>query len=87
MVPVHHLIDLRRQGMATLTVWKFDSTNGAESALDLLKRLQKQELIQINDAAYVYWPVDRKKPKTEQLHNLTGAAALGGSLRLIHARV
>jgi uncharacterized membrane protein len=65
--------------MGTLTVWKFDSTNGAESALELLKRLQKQELIQINDAAYVYWPVDRKKPKTEQLHNLTGAGALGGS--------
>ena len=65
--------------MATLTVWKFDSAAGAEQALDLLQRLQKQELIQINDAAYVYWPVDRKKPKTEQLHNLTGAGALGGS--------
>ena len=65
--------------MGTLTVWKFDSANGAESALELLKRLQKQELIQINDAAYVFWPVDRKRPKTEQLHNLTGAGALGGS--------
>jgi uncharacterized membrane protein len=65
--------------MATLTVWKFDSTNGAESALDLLKRLQKQELIQINDAAYVYWPEGKKKPKTEQLHSMTGAGALGGS--------
>ena len=65
--------------MATLTVWKFDSPGGAESALELLQRLQKQELIQINDAAYVYWPVDRKRPKTEQLHNLTGAGALGGS--------
>ena len=29
--------------MGTLTVWKFDSTNGAESALELLKRLQKQD--------------------------------------------
>ena len=65
--------------MATLTVWKFDSPGGAENALELLQRLQKQELIQINDAAYVYWPVDRKRPKTEQLHNLTGAGALGGS--------
>ena len=65
--------------MGTLTVWKFDAANGAENALELLKRLQKQELIQINDAAYVFWPVDRKKPKTEQLHNLTGAGALGGS--------
>ncbi|WP_028931729.1 DUF1269 domain-containing protein [Pseudonocardia asaccharolytica] len=65
--------------MATLTVWKFDSAGGAESALDLLKRMQKQELLQINDAAYVYWPEGRKKPKTQQLHGLAGAGALGGS--------
>ena len=65
--------------MGTLTVWKFDSTAGAESALGLLQRLQKEELIQINDAAYVYWPVDRKKPKTQQLHSLTAGGALGGS--------
>ena len=65
--------------MATLTVWKFDSARGAESALGLLQRLQKEELIQINDAAYVYWPEGRKKPKTEQLHSLTGGGALGGS--------
>lgn len=65
--------------MATLTVWKFGSADGAENALELLERLQKQELIQINDAAYVFWPEGRKKPKTEQLHSLTGAGALGGS--------
>jgi uncharacterized membrane protein len=38
---------------------------GAESALGLLQRLQKEELITINDAAYVYWPMDRKKPKIQ----------------------
>jgi uncharacterized membrane protein len=65
--------------MATLTVWKFDSAPGAKQALDLLQRLQKEELIQINDAAYVYWPDGQKRPKTEQLHNFTGAGALGGS--------
>jgi uncharacterized membrane protein len=65
--------------MGTLTVWKFDSEGGAERALGLLQRLQKEELIRINDAAYVFWPTGRKKPKTEQLHNLTGAGALGGS--------
>jgi uncharacterized membrane protein len=65
--------------MATLTVWKFDSAGGAERALELLQRLQKEELIQINDAAYAYWPEGRKKPKTEQLHNLKSAGALGGS--------
>jgi uncharacterized membrane protein len=65
--------------MATLTVWKFDSEDGARSALDTLEHLQKQELIQIVDAAIVSWPQGRKKPRTEQLRNLKGAGALGGS--------
>jgi uncharacterized membrane protein len=65
--------------MATLTVWKFDSAGGAENALALLERMQKEELLQVTDGAYVYWPVGRKKPKTEQMHSLTGAGALGGS--------
>src|SRR5215212_6963124 len=64
--------------MATLTVWKFDSAGGAENALTALERMQKEELIKLDDAAYVYWPEGRKKPKTEQLHNLTGGGALGG---------
>src|SRR5215213_9160836 len=66
-------------GMATLTVWKFDSAGGAESALALLERMQKEELVHVNDAAYVTWPEGKKKPKTRQLHSLTGAGALGGA--------
>ena len=65
--------------MATMTVWKFESASGAQNALDLLERLQKEELLQINDAAYVYWEEGKKKPQTEQLRNMTGAGALGGS--------
>ena len=65
--------------MATLTVWKFDSAGGAQSALAQLERMQKEELVQVNDAAYVTWPEGKKKPKTEQLHNMTGVGALGGS--------
>ena len=65
--------------MATLTVWKFDSAGGAANALGLLERMQKEELLRINDGAYVYWPEDKKKPKTEQLHNMTSGGALGGS--------
>jgi uncharacterized membrane protein len=65
--------------MGTLTVWKFDTAGGAERALELLKTMQKEELIQVNDAAYVYWPLDRRRPKTQQAHSLTGAGALGGS--------
>jgi uncharacterized membrane protein len=64
--------------MATLTVWRFPTANGAESALATLERLQKEELIRVVDAAVVSWPEDRKKPRTRQLHNLAGAGALGG---------
>jgi uncharacterized membrane protein len=65
--------------MATLTVWKFDSADGAREALQVVERLQKQELIQLDDAAIVSWPEGRRKPRTEQLHSMTGAGALGGS--------
>jgi len=65
--------------MATFTVWKFDSADGAERVLDTLERLQKEELIKIHDAAIVNWPEGRKKPKTKQLNNLAGAGALGGA--------
>jgi uncharacterized membrane protein len=65
--------------MATLTVWKFDSAGGAANALGLLERMQKEELLRIDDGAYVYWPEDKKKPKTEQLNNMTSGGALGGS--------
>jgi uncharacterized membrane protein len=65
--------------MATLTVWKFDTAAGAEHALTTLERMQKEELLRVDDGAYVYWPEGKKKPKTEQMHSLTGAGALGGS--------
>lgn len=65
--------------MATLTAWKFDTPGGAENALALLERMQKEELLHIVDGAYVYWAEGKKKPKTEQLHDLKGAGALGGS--------
>ena len=65
--------------MATLTVWKFDDATGARRALQLLEKQQKAELIEIVDAAIVTWPEGRKNTKTEQLHNMTGAGALGGS--------
>lgn len=65
--------------MATLSVWKFDSPQGAEDALGLLGRLQKEQLIRVQDAAYVSWPPERKKPRTKEMGKLTGVGALGGS--------
>jgi uncharacterized membrane protein len=65
--------------MSTFTVWQFDSAEGAEEALSTLESLQKEELITVNDAAFVTWPRGAKKPKTKQLHSLTSAGALSGS--------
>jgi uncharacterized membrane protein len=65
--------------MATMTVWKFPTAEGAAIAEDTLKDLQRRELIQIHDAAIVTYPEGAKKPKTRQLNNLAGAGALGGA--------
>lgn len=65
--------------MTTLTVWKFDSADGAGQAISKLIDLQKQKLVEVQDAAIVSWPEGRKKPKTRQAVNLVGAGALGGA--------
>ncbi|WP_460461972.1 DUF1269 domain-containing protein [Arthrobacter pigmenti] len=65
--------------MATLSVWKFSDVDGAERAERVLLDLQNKELIKVHDAAVISWEAGAKKPKTKQLHNLTGAGALGGS--------
>ena len=66
--------------MGTLTVWKFDTPEGADRAEAILIDLSKQQLIDIGDAATVSWPADRKKPKTRQLATLTGPGAGWGAL-------
>ena len=65
--------------MATLTVWKFDTPQGAQEALNKLIDLSKQHLIQINDAATVSWAAGKKKPKTHNYGSLTGQGALSGA--------
>jgi uncharacterized membrane protein len=65
--------------MADLTVWKFDSADGAQSVLTKLAELQKQHLIEIKDAAIVTWPAGKKKPKTQQALPLVGLGALDGA--------
>ncbi|HET8685117.1 MAG TPA: DUF1269 domain-containing protein [Methanosarcina sp.] len=65
--------------MATLTVLKFETADGAEKALRVVKDLSKQNLINLHDAAIVTWPEGKKKPKTKQLTDLSGAGALSGA--------
>ena len=65
--------------MSTLSVLKFPTADGAQQMQGTLLALQKQHIIEIQDAAIVTWPQGKKKPKTEQLHNMAGAGALGGA--------
>jgi uncharacterized membrane protein len=65
--------------MGTLSVWRFESAEGADKAVVTLEGLAKQQLITISDAATVSWAEGAKRPKTRQLHNLAGAGALGGA--------
>ena len=64
--------------MATLTAVKFPTAVGADEALQILERLQREEAIRIHDGAIVSWVDGAKKPKTRQLNHLAGAGALGG---------
>jgi uncharacterized membrane protein len=64
--------------MATVTVLKFATPEGANEALGVVQNLQKQHLIKLHDAAIVSWPVGKKAPKTRQLLDLPSAGALSG---------
>ena len=65
--------------MATITVLKFPTPEGADAALDMVQSLSKQQLITLHDAAIVTWPEGAKKPKTKQLANMAGLGALDGA--------
>lgn len=65
--------------MATMSVMKFETPDGAEQMLGVLEQAQKEALINVQDAAIVSWPQGAKKPKTRQLHNMAGAGALDGA--------
>ena len=65
--------------MASMTVFKFPTADGADQGLTLVEGLAKDRLITLQDAAIVTWPQGAKKPKTRQLNNLAGAGALSGA--------
>jgi uncharacterized membrane protein len=66
--------------MATsLVVLKFDTPEGADKGLELAQSLQKQQLLQLLDAATVTWPMGKKKPTTHHVGDLTCAGACDGA--------
>jgi uncharacterized membrane protein len=64
--------------VATLSVWRFDSTTGAREAADILDDLERAHQVVVQDVAIVSWEVGKKKPHTTQRTSATGAGALSG---------
>jgi uncharacterized membrane protein len=69
----------RRSAMATLSVLKSNDPGGAHRIMLALQGMQERQLITLEDAAVVSWPEGAKKPQTHQLHDMSGAGALGGA--------
>jgi uncharacterized membrane protein len=65
--------------MAHLVVLGVDNRDDAERLFDLAGDLAKQELLQLQDAAYAYRD-DRGKVRIHQAISLTGAGAASGAL-------
>ena len=64
---------------SSLVVLKFDTPEGADKGLELAQSLQKQQLLQLLDAAIVTWPKGKKKPKTRHGGDVTCAGAWYGA--------
>jgi uncharacterized membrane protein len=58
----------------SMVVLKFDTPEGADVGLSIAVKLQKEHLLEIQDAAIVTWPKGSKKPKTRH-----GADACSGA--------
>jgi uncharacterized membrane protein len=65
--------------MATLSVLKFNDLDGADRVLLALRGLQERQMINLEDAAVVSWPLGSKKPTTRQLHSTAGSGATWGA--------
>jgi uncharacterized membrane protein len=66
--------------MATVTVLRFSTAEGAEEAMRAIQGLQKQHLVRLHDGAVVSWPAGRRSPRARQLVNLAGIGAMNGML-------
>jgi uncharacterized membrane protein len=64
---------------SSLVVLEFETPEGAEKGLELAQSLQKQQLLELLDAATVTWPKGKSKPKTRHLGDLTAAGACDGA--------
>ena len=63
--------------MATLTVWRFDTPDGAARAAAALDGLAGESGVVLHDAAVVAWEAKQRRPRTETLTSPAVTGALG----------
>ena len=64
--------------MNTLSVWRFNAPEVADSAVPLLATLVREGRATVSDAAVVSWPVGRRKPSARTLGGLDRPGQLWG---------
>jgi uncharacterized membrane protein len=60
--------------MATLTAWRFSGTEGADDAVLRLKRLDEQNMIDLQDVAVIRWPQYASAPMAHEHATREGGA-------------
>ena len=65
--------------MTSLSIWTFETAEGAEPALRTLGRMEMQRYVAIDDVSVLSWPAGNLRPQTYQAGSATGAAALCGA--------
>lgn len=62
-----------------LTVYKFDTPDGAEHMLETVKILGKQQSITLDDAAVVTWQEGAERPRIRHLNDVISHGVLSGA--------
>jgi uncharacterized membrane protein len=66
--------------MTAFTVWKFDTPEGADHAVALLRDAEDEQLVKVLDHAVVSWPVGADKPKIDHGRENTKRGAGWGAV-------
>jgi uncharacterized membrane protein len=66
--------------MATLSVLKFNDPYGADRVLSALEGMHERQMITLEDAAVVSWPLGTNKPKTHELVRTTAVGVWSGGM-------
>jgi uncharacterized membrane protein len=73
--------------MATLTAWRFSSTEGADDAILRLKRLDDQDQIDVEDAAVIRWPRYASVPMADMHVTRQGGAFSSIAKKIAHGNI